>query len=68
MDDIQFFAKKDKTQEELFHLFNALYDNNKQILFSSDRAPAAIPDIADRLSSSSRRSSRRSRTRRAAWR
>lgn len=49
MDDIQFFSKKDKTQEELFHLFNALYDNNKQILFSSDRAPAAIPDIADRL-------------------
>ena len=49
MDDIQFFSKKDKMQEELFHLFNALYDNNKQILFSSDRAPAAIPDIADRL-------------------
>ncbi len=49
MDDIQFFSKKEKTQEELFHLFNALYDNNKQILFSSDRAPAAIPDIADRL-------------------
>jgi chromosomal replication initiator protein len=49
MDDIQFFAKKEKTQEELFHLFNSLYDNNKQILFSSDRAPAAIPDIADRL-------------------
>jgi chromosomal replication initiator protein len=49
MDDIQFFAKREKTQEELFHLFNALYDNNKQIIFSSDRAPAAIPDIADRL-------------------
>ncbi len=49
MDDIQFFSKKDKMQEELFHTFNALYDNNKQILFSSDRAPAAIPDIADRL-------------------
>ena len=36
-------------QEELFHLFNYLYDNNKQIIFSSDRAPAAILDIADRL-------------------
>jgi chromosomal replication initiator protein len=49
MDDVQFLSKKDKTQEELFHLFNALYDTNKQIIFSSDRAPAAIPDIAERL-------------------
>lgn len=49
MDDIQFLSKKDKTQEELFHLFNALHDTNKQIVFSSDRAPAAISDIADRL-------------------
>lgn len=49
MDDIQFFSKKEKTQEELFHLFNALYDNNKQIIFSSDRSPSSIPDIADRL-------------------
>jgi chromosomal replication initiator protein len=49
MDDVQFMAKQEKTQEELFHLFNALYDNNKQIIFSSDRPPAAIPDIADRL-------------------
>lgn len=49
MDDIQFFSKKDKTQEELFHLFNALHDNNKQIIFSSDRPPSAIPDIADRV-------------------
>lgn len=49
IDDVQFFSKKDKFQEELFHLFNYLYDNNKQILFSSDRAPIAIPDIADRL-------------------
>ena len=37
MDDIQFFSEKEKTQEELFHLFNALYDNNKQIIFSSDK-------------------------------
>jgi chromosomal replication initiator protein len=49
MDDVQFLSKKEKMQEELFHLFNALYDNNKQIIFSSDRAPQAIPDIADRL-------------------
>ena len=49
MDDVQFFSKKEKIQEELFHLFNYLYDNNKQILFSSDRAPVAIPDLADRL-------------------
>nr|MBP7119369.1 ATP-binding protein [Candidatus Woesebacteria bacterium] len=37
MDDIQFLSDKDKTQEELFHLFNTLYDNNKQIVFSSDK-------------------------------
>ena len=49
MDDVQFLSKKDKTQEELFHLFNTLHDTNKQIIFSSDRAPAAIPDIAERL-------------------
>lgn len=49
MDDVQFLSRKEKTEEELFHLFNSLYDNNKQIIFSSDRAPAAIPDIADRL-------------------
>lgn len=49
IDDVQFFSKKDKFQEELFHLFNSLYDNNKQIIFSSDRAPVAIPDIAERL-------------------
>ncbi len=49
MDDVQFFTKREKTQEEVFHLFNALHDNNKQIIFSSDRAPASIPDIADRL-------------------
>ncbi len=49
IDDVQFFSKKEKMQEELFHLFNSLYDNNKQIIFSSDRAPVSIPDIADRL-------------------
>lgn len=49
MDDVQFLSKKEKMQEELFHLFNSLYDNNKQIIFSSDRAPSSIADIADRL-------------------
>lgn len=49
MDDVQFLSKKEKTQEELFHLFNTLHDTNKQIVFSSDRAPAAISDIAERL-------------------
>jgi chromosomal replication initiator protein len=49
MDDIQFLSKKEKSQEELFHLFNALHDTNKQIIFSSDRPPSAISDIADRL-------------------
>ncbi len=51
MDDIHFFSHKEKSQEELFHLFNALYDNNKQIVFSSDKPPVAIPDIAGRLRS-----------------
>jgi len=49
MDDVHFLSKKLKTEEELFHLFNTLHDTNKQIIFSSDRAPVAIPDIADRL-------------------
>ena len=49
MDDIQFFAKTEKTQEELFHLFNALYDNNKQIVFSSDKHPNLLPGFEDRL-------------------
>lgn len=49
MDDVQFMSKKQKTEEELFHLFNTLHDTNKQIIFSSDRPPIAIPDIADRL-------------------
>ena len=51
MDDIQFLAGKDKTQEEVFHLFNTLYDNNKQIIFSSDKAPKKIVGIEDRLKS-----------------
>lgn len=51
MDDIQFLSNKEKTQEELFHLFNTLYDNNKQIIFSSDKHPNLIPSIEDRLKS-----------------
>lgn len=51
MDDIQFLSKKEKTQEELFHLFNTLYDNNKQIVFSSDRHPNYIGNLEERLKS-----------------
>lgn len=51
MDDIQFLAGKEKTQEELFHLFNTLYENNKQIVFSSDRHPNYITGLEDRLKS-----------------
>lgn len=51
MDDVQFFSKKEKSQEELFHLFNHFYENNKQIIFSSDKAPKHIPDIEDRVRS-----------------
>ena len=51
MDDIQFLSGKEKTQEELFHLFNTLYDNNKQIVFSSDKHPNFIPGLEDRLKS-----------------
>ncbi|HBD24719.1 MAG: hypothetical protein A2566_03270 [Candidatus Zambryskibacteria bacterium RIFOXYD1_FULL_40_13] len=51
MDDIQFFSGKMKIQEELFHLFNHLYDNNKQIIFSSDKHPGLIQDLEERLKS-----------------
>ncbi|MDO8183616.1 MAG: chromosomal replication initiator protein DnaA [bacterium] len=51
MDDVQFLARQDKTQEELFHLFNHFYENNKQIIFSSDKPPKYIPDIEDRVRS-----------------
>lgn len=49
MDDVQFIANTEKTQEELFHLFNALHDNNKQIVFSSDKHPNFLPGFEDRL-------------------
>ncbi|MCC2630982.1 MAG: dnaA, partial [Candidatus Paceibacter sp.] len=51
MDDIQFFSNKEKTQEELFHLFNNLYDDNKQIIFSSDKHPNYIQNLEERLKS-----------------
>ncbi len=51
MDDIQFLSEKEKTQEELFHLFNNFYENNKQIIFSSDKSPQHIPNLEDRLRS-----------------
>jgi chromosomal replication initiator protein len=51
MDDIQFISGKDKTQEELFHLFNTLYESNKQIIFSSDKHPNFIQGLEERLAS-----------------
>jgi chromosomal replication initiator protein len=51
IDDVQFLAHKDKCQEEFFHTFNALYDNQKQIVLSSDRRPAEIPTIEGRIES-----------------
>ena len=51
VDDIQFFAGKEKSQEEFFHLFNTLYGQNKQIILSSDRPPQAIASLEDRLRS-----------------
>ena len=51
LDDIQFIAGKNKSQEEFFHVFNSLYEKNKQIILSSDRPPNAIAELEDRLRS-----------------
>jgi len=51
VDDVQFIAGKDSTQEEFFHTFNALVDQNKQIIISADRAPGEIKGLEDRIKS-----------------
>ena len=51
VDDVQFIAGKDSTQEEFFHTFNALVDQNKQIIISGDRAPGEIKDMENRIKS-----------------
>jgi chromosomal replication initiator protein len=51
IDDIQFLSRKEQTQEEFFHTFNELYNSNKQIVITADRAPNKIAGLVDRLKS-----------------
>ncbi|NQV13554.1 MAG: chromosomal replication initiator protein DnaA [Parcubacteria group bacterium] len=51
IDDVQFLSGKEKTQEEFFHTFNTLYQNNKQVVLTSDRPPKAIASLENRLKS-----------------
>ncbi len=51
IDDVQFFAKKEQTQEEFFHTFNELFQQKKQIVLTSDTSPDKIPDVDERLAS-----------------
>lgn len=51
LDDVQFFARKDSSQQEFFHTFNELYDNNKQIVITSDRPPSELQGLDERLKS-----------------
>ena len=51
IDDVQFIANKERTQEEFFHTFNTLYTSQKQIILSSDSSPRNIPTLEERLRS-----------------
>ena len=51
VDDMQFIAGKNSTQEEFFHTYNALVDNGKQVVLSADRSPAEISDVSERITS-----------------